>query len=118
VSRSGAPLLVEVTRGDSVESRHEVDAVVVEADGTVVDSWGDTARRVLPRSALKPIQAIPVVATGAADSFALTEVELALACASHNGEPAHVKAVANWLERVGVPVGELACGVHRPISEA
>lgn len=118
MSRSGAPLLVEVTRGDSVESWHEVDAVVVGTDGTVVDSWGDTARRVLPRSALKPIQAIPLVATGAADSFALTEVELALACASHDGEPAHVEAVAGWLERVGVPVGELACGAHRPISEA
>ncbi len=55
MSRSGAPLLVEVTRGDSVESWHEVDAVVVGTDGTVVDSWGDTARRVLPRSATRQV---------------------------------------------------------------
>ena len=116
--RNGTPLLVEITRGDSVESWHEVDAVVVGTDGAVVDSWGDMTRRVLPRSSLKPIQAIPLVATGAASSFALSEVELALACASHDGEPAHVAAVACWLERVGVPVDELACGVHRPMSEA
>ena len=64
------PLVVEVTRGDSVESQHLVDAVVVNVDGSLVEAWGDPDRRVLPRSALKPIQAIPMVASGAADAFA------------------------------------------------
>ncbi|MEE2767602.1 MAG: asparaginase [Actinomycetota bacterium] len=111
-----APLAVEVTRGDSVESQHLVDAVVVNADGSLVEAWGDPARRVLPRSALKPIQAIPMVASGAADAFALTEIELALACASHSGEPAHVNGVTRWLDRLCVPIETLACGIHPPIS--
>ena len=64
-----APLLVEATRGDQVESRHEVDAVVATADGTVLESWGDPDRLVLPRSAVKPVQALPLVTTGAADAF-------------------------------------------------
>ena len=112
------PLVVEVTRGDRVESRHEVDAVVVDASGEVVRWWGDPARPVLPRSAAKPIQALPLVATGAADAFGLGDVELALACASHDGEPAHVAAVEAWLDRIGLDIGALACGTHAPLHEA
>ena len=70
--------MVEATRGGRVESLHEVDAVLVDTSGRVVDGWGDTRRHVMPRSAIKPIQALPLVATGAADAFGLTDVELAL----------------------------------------
>ena len=77
-----SPLSVEVSRGDRIESRHEVDAVVVDSLGRLVGSWGEPHRAVLPRSALKPIQALPLVDTGAADAFGLTDTELALACAA------------------------------------
>lgn len=112
------PLVVEATRGDHVESRHEVDAVVVRADGTRLEAWGDPGRLVLPRSAVKPVQALPLVATGAADAYSLGPAELALACASHNGEPAHVGAVEAWLGRIGCSVEDLACGAHPPLDEA
>ena len=112
-----APLLVEFTRGDHVERRHEVDAVVATADGTVLESWGDPDRLVLPRSSVKPVQALPLVTTGAADAFGLGPVELALSCASHDGEDRHVVALSDWLARIGCSVDDLACGTHLPLAE-
>jgi len=110
-------LVVEVTRGDRIESRHEVDAVVVDPLGCLVGSWGEPHRAVLPRSALKPIQALPLVDTGAADAFGLTDAELALACASHQGELRHEEAVTAWLSRLPGGTSSLACGTHPPLSE-
>ncbi len=111
------PLTVEVTRGDLVESRHSVDAVVVDASGGVVHRWGDCDRHVYPRSAIKPLQALPLVETGAAEAFAVSDAEVALACASHNGEPVHTRAVAAWLERLGLGVESLECGRQLPMDE-
>ena len=84
------PILVEAWRGDSVESAHRGALAVVDADGGVVLALGDTQRPIFPRSAIKVLQALPLVASGAADALRLSDEELALACASHNGEPAHV----------------------------
>ncbi|MBC8365607.1 MAG: asparaginase [Actinobacteria bacterium] len=113
-----APLLVEVTRGDHIESRHEVDAVVATADGAALESWGDPDRLVLPRSAAKPVQALPLITTGAADAFGLGTVELALSCSSHNGEAEHVSALTGWLSRIGCSAEDLACGEHPPLGES
>jgi len=113
-----APLIVEAMRGDQVESRHEVDAVVATADGTVLESWGDPDHPVLPRSSVKPVQALPLVTTGAADAFGLGSVELALSCSSHNGEDGHVVALSDWLARIGCSVDDLACGTHLPLAES
>jgi len=112
-----SPLIIEATRGDRIESRHEVDAVVVDSLGRLVESWGEPHRAVLPRSALKPIQALPLVDTGAADAFGLTDTELALACASHQGECRHEEAVTAWLSRLPGGTNSLACGAHPPLSE-
>ncbi len=114
---SPGPLIVEATRGDRVESRHEVDAVVVDAGG-VVASWGDPDRPVLPRSAIKPLQAVPLVESGAADAWSLSDAELALACSSHDAEPAHVAAVEAWLARLGFDHRDLRCGAHPPGNAA
>lgn len=108
-----APLTVELWRGPHVESRHTVHAVVTDVEGAVVRSWGDPDRLTHPRSAVKPLQALPLVETGAADAFGLGAVELALACASHNGEPGHVAAVEDWLARIGCTVDHLECGTER-----
>ncbi|HEX2115935.1 MAG TPA: asparaginase, partial [Alphaproteobacteria bacterium] len=78
---------MHVSRGAAIESRHRAWYAVVDAAGCVVAGAGDTRTAVYPRSAIKPLQALPVVETGAADRFALTAAELALACASHGGEP-------------------------------
>ena len=112
------PIAVEVTRGDTVESRHRACAVVPDASGTIVARWGDVEAPVFPRSAIKPIQALPLVETGAAERFGLSDAELALACASHAAEPMHIAVVGPWLARIGLGEADLECGVHLPSSEA
>jgi L-asparaginase II len=112
----GNPIVVEVTRGSTVESRHRGSAVVVDPDGHVVASWGDPEALVYPRSAIKSVQAIPFVETGAADAFGLGNKEITLACASHNGEPRHVEVVASWLEKIGLEISDLECGTHWPFD--
>jgi len=108
------PVLVEATRGDIVESRHRGAIAVVDAAGGIVLALGDTEQPVFARSAIKPLQALPLIETGAADRFGLGEQELALACASHHGESVHVAAVARWLERIGLSPDDLECGAHLP----
>jgi len=106
------PVVIEVTRGPVVESRHEGIAAVVKADGTVVASWGDIDAAVMPRSAVKPIQAIPFVESGAVERFGLGNEHMALACASHNGEARHVDTVHSWLGKIGLGESDLECGAH------
>ena len=108
------PVLVEVTRGTVVESRHRGSIAVVDAAGRVVHGVGDVAQAVYPRSAIKPLQALLLVESGAADRFGLGDRELALACASHRGETVHTEAVAKWLDRVGLSPADLECGAHLP----
>src|SRR3712207_3473036 len=91
------PFLVEVTRGHLVESRHRGSVSVVDAEGATVLSIGDVDRRVFPRSAVKALQAMPLVESGIADKYGLTDEEIALACASHSGEPDHVRVAASML---------------------
>ncbi len=112
------PVLVEVLRGTLVESRHRGAAVVVDHAGAVVLAWGDIERPIYTRSAVKPLQALPLVESGAADALALTPRELALACSSHHGEEPHVTAIAAWLARAGLGVADLACGAHPPLDPA
>ena len=80
-----SPIVVEVTRGDMVESRHHAAVAVVDIAGTVVLRAGDIEGAVYARSAIKPLQALALVESGAVDAFGLTEPEIVLACASHSG---------------------------------
>jgi L-asparaginase II len=107
-------LLVEVKRNTTVESRHFGSAVVCNAKGEVVKSWGDIDRLVFPRSALKPMLAIQLVETGASDRFSLSDAELSLACSSHQGEVIHQVLVRSWLNRLGLNEENLACGPVLP----
>lgn len=108
------PVAVHVVRGGAIESRHRAWYAIVDADGRLVAGAGDVDMAVYPRSAIKPLQALPVVETGAADRFALTTAELALACASHGGEPVHVATAAGVLSRAGLGPTDLECGAHLP----
>jgi L-asparaginase II len=110
------PVLVEVVRGQRIESRHRGAVAVVDAAGGVVFSAGDVARPVFPRSAIKALQALPLVESGAADRYRLTDEELALACASHSGEGGHVEGVTRMLAKAGLDAAALRCGVHWPLS--
>ncbi len=104
------PVLVEVSRGGEVESRHRGAAVVVDATGKVIGSWGNIGAPVFARSAMKPVQALPLIETGAARGFSVSDAEIALACGSHEGEPEHIKSVAAWLGRIGLGPDNLQCG--------
>jgi len=109
-----SPAIVEVTRGDFVESTHLVDIVVADSDGGIVASWGEPERIVFPRSSVKAIQALPLVESGAADAFGFKPMHLALACASHNGEQAHVDCANEMLKLAGLSHTCLECGAQLP----
>ncbi|MDA0230494.1 MAG: asparaginase [Proteobacteria bacterium] len=111
-------LVIECSRGPAVESVHLVDAAIVDASGKLVEAWGDVERFVYPRSAVKSIQALPFLESGAADEIAATNAEIALACASHNGQITHVAAVRQWLARTGLGEAHLECGGHLPYHTA
>ena len=111
-----AELLVEVTRGSITESRHRGHVVAVGGDGTIVAYLGVPDTVTYLRSSAKPHQAIPLVASGAADRFGFTEQEIALACASHSGEPIHTRLAASMLKKIGLGPDALKCGTHEPFS--
>lgn len=112
------PVVVDVWRGNAIESEHRGAIAVLDADGGVLASLGDIDRPVFPRSAVKGLQALPLVESDAADRLALTDAELSIACASHNGEPEHVKTVQAMLAKAGVDGGVLECGAHWPYHDA
>ncbi|MCS6779763.1 MAG: asparaginase [Geminicoccaceae bacterium] len=108
-------IAIEVWRGDRVESRHRASLAVADRAGRLLLAVGEVDRPVYPRSAIKPLQALPLVESGAADAFGLGDAELALACASHGGEPEHLAVVRAWLDRIGLDASRLACGAHPPL---
>jgi L-asparaginase II len=110
-------VLVEVVRGAIVESRHAGAIAVADAQGHLVLALGEVERPVFPRSSVKALQAIPLVESGAADAFGLSEQELAVACASHSGDAVHVEAVRSLLAKAGLDESYLACGAHWPVSD-
>lgn len=107
-------LFVEVTRNNTVESRHFGAAVVCDYKGAVVQSWGDIEGLIFPRSALKPMLAIHLVESGASAHYSLSDAELSLACSSHQGEHMHQTLVQSWLSRLGLTEQHLACGAVLP----
>jgi L-asparaginase II len=111
-------ILATVTRNGIVESTHLGDMVVCDVHGHIMSSAGDPERVCYYRSSGKPLQALSVVMSGAADQFALTETELAICCASHHGCRAHVLTVAGVLEKLGLDETALLCGVHEPSDTA
>ncbi len=115
---SPTPVLVTAWRGGIVESFHRGSVAVVDAEGTVHTAWGDIDRPIFPRSAVKLLQALPLVTSGAADAWGLDDAELALACSSHNGEPEHAATAASMLAKAGLDVSALACGAHWPYHDA
>jgi L-asparaginase II len=111
------PWIVEITRGDMVESQHIGHGVVVDQSGQTLLAFGDAARVTFPRSAAKWVQGIELVRSGAADAFQLTDQHLAIACASHNGEKAHTELVSTWLAQIGLQLSDLECGTSAPFTE-
>jgi len=107
---------VIVTRGDMVESTHRVMAAVVDRKGRLVASAGDPEQVTYWRSCAKPFQVMPLLESGGFDDLPWEYDELALACASHGGEPEHVAVVESMLQDLGREEGDLVCGPHEPLS--
>lgn len=111
------PDLVAVTRAADIESRHRGALAVCGADGALIGALGDVDRPVFPRSAIKLIQALPLIESGAAERSELTSAEIALACASHISTPDHVATAQRVLEKIGLGDEALACGPHWPLRD-
>ena len=111
-----SPRLLLVLRGQEEESFHCGRVVVATTTGETVLAIGDADAPVFPRSAIKPMQALPLVASGAAETFGLTDAEIALACGSHVGSPLHVATAQSILEKIGLSCDALECGVHWPLD--
>jgi L-asparaginase II len=110
------PILAEVTRGSIVESRHRGAILIAEPDGTETASLGDPDLISSTRSTIKPIQALPFITSGAADHFNASPAEIAVASASHEGEPIHVETVSAMLARAGLDESALGCGPQVPYN--
>ncbi len=106
--------LVEVWRGDILESRHRGHAVICGPTGEIEEAWGDPDAVILPRSSCKMLQALPLVESGAADAHGLTTEQLALSCASHQGAEIHSDRVTAWLAQLGLTDDDLRCGPEEP----
>ena len=108
--------VAKVFRGDTLESSHR-GSVVVLKEGRLAARVGDAGLVTFTRSSAKAFQAIPFIASGAADELGFSEQEIALACASHSGEPFHIDLVRQMLSRAGLGESDLGCGGHPPFHE-
>ncbi|MEP7342707.1 MAG: asparaginase [Acidobacteriota bacterium] len=117
-NQNAAVPLVEVLRGSMVESVHRGVIAAIDASGRVIASLGDINTRTWYRSAAKPFQTIPLIASGAADHFNFTPQEIAVITASHSGESIHLEAVSSILQKIGLTEADLLCGAHMPFDEA
>jgi L-asparaginase II len=110
-------IAIEVFRGASIESGHEMAICVANDNGEIIFEWGDIKQKTFPRSAVKLIQAMPLVMSRATDAFSLDDRMLALACASHSGEAAHAGLVAEMLAKADLSESDLQCGTHWPSNK-
>jgi len=116
--KSRIPLSVEVLRGSVVESQHQVMAVVVDVNAVPIMYWGNMDYLTVPRSAIKLLQALPVVESGAADAFGFDDKQLCLICASHRGEKNHILGITEIMKKAGIREEQFVCGTHLPAHEA
>jgi L-asparaginase II len=112
------PVLVNIWRGNAIENHHRGAVSVIDSSGRPVLAIGDVQRPVFPRSAIKFLQAIPFVESGAIEHYSLKDQHIAIACASHNGEPLHVELVEDWLQSIQCDHDDLECGAQLPLHQA
>lgn len=111
------PVLAEMTRGNWIENRHRGAICVCDGLGTIIASAGEVGHEVFPRSAIKSMQALALFRSGAVEKFDLDAQAIALACASHTGEPMHAEGVEKVLRQIGCTADDLECGIHPPTDK-
>ena len=115
---SRLPLTIEVLRGSIVESQHQVMIVVVNEIGNVSQYWGHPQFLTVPRSAIKMLQALPIIESGAADKYMFDDRELAMMCSSHTGEKDHLTVLQELTTKLSIPESTFVCAPHLPYNEA
>lgn len=110
-------ILAKVMRGGTLESVHRGTLLVIDGNGEKIAEIGDSSIVTFWRSAAKALQTIPLIASGAADAYRLTDKEIALACASHSGESFHTDLASQMLEKVGLDETDMRCGSHLPFHK-
>lgn len=110
--------MIELWRGGMLESLHSGHAVICDDTGQIVQAWGDPETVIFPRSSCKMLQALPLLDSGAAAAHGLTDRQIALSCASHQGAAIHTHAVTEWLADLGLSDADLRCGAHEPYDTA
>ena len=111
-------MFCNVTRSGNIESRHEVYAIAIDEDGKVIFSIGSPDYATCTRSSLKPFQASAAIISGAVKTAGFSEEEIALMCASHNGEEIHVKTAQGMANKLGLDDSHYECGSHPPYDPA
>jgi len=105
-------VLIKIYRGNLVENIYQGDIAIVGRKGKLIFSVGDSKKITYWRSAAKPIQVLPVIYSGAADKYGLTEKEIAIMTSSHTGEEEHIKLIYSILDKISLNEGNLLCGVY------
>lgn len=114
---SANPVLVEVYRGGVLESFHRGVVCIVNAEGEIVFSAGNSHQLCYPRSAMKFMQVLPLIMSGGMEHFGLTLEEIAVMCGSHNAEPEHLRVVRSILHKINCTEEDLECGAQYPTSK-
>lgn len=112
------PVVLRLLRAGELESLHRGVWALVDSTGSVIDGAGDPEQLIYPRSATKSLQALPLIESGAFDRYGFDDRHLALAIASHSGEPEHEEIAADGLEKIGLDEDALRCGPQRPFGAA
>ncbi|KAI7774862.1 L-asparaginase II protein [Diaporthe eres] len=110
--------VVITDRGGIIENKHRIHAAIVDPKGKLHYAVGNPDRVTLARSAAKPVQALAILETGAADRFHFDDADIALMCASHSSEPQHISRAQQMLKQTGREAEDLACGGHPALSAA
>lgn len=110
-------VLIKIYRGNLIENIYRGDISIVDKKGKSILLVGDNKKITYWRSAAKPIQALPVISSGAADKYKLADKEIAIMASSHNGEQKHVKLIYNILVKIGLDEKALLCGIDPPVHK-
>jgi L-asparaginase II len=109
--------ILEITRGQIVESIHYGAVVVVNSYGATITSYGSSQAITFLRSSAKPFQAIPLIENGGAEVYSLSSEEIAIICGSHSGTDEHFATIRGIQTKVGITEADLLCGVHAPFHQ-
>ena len=107
---------VNVRRGDQIESVHEIKVAVLDSKEKTIFSTKNNKDITYPRSAIKIFQSIPLILSGAAEFYNLTDKQIAISSSSHFGEPSHIKILKDWLKKTNIKEQYLKCGIHNPLN--